>query len=162
VSGTEVWRRAHIPETSTLDELHRLIQAGLDWHNINLYRFTCADSRQGRINPDSSVQVGELCDKGITELLYEYGASWTVKIFFHSRYQAGKDEVVRFVTGAGAAPPETIPGPLRFRRIMSALESGSGHEKQEALRELGPDFIPGLFDPEKCNRNLSAVHLVGK
>ena len=162
VSGIDVWRRAFIPETCTLEELHHLIQAGLDWHNTGLFRFSHTDSGQGRNKLHNESEVGDLCNEGITELLYEYGTAWTVKIILHSQYQAGDDEIVRFVTGAGAAPPESIAGPLRFRRIMSMIENGGDIEKQDAIHELGPDFTPGLFDMDKCNRRLSLLHLAGK
>ena len=162
VSGTDVWRRAFVPESFALEELHRLIQAGMDWHNTYQYRFSHADNGRVKNKLLDNARVGELYDEGISELLYEYGTAWTVKIIFHSPYQAGKGELIRFVTGAGAAPPETIAGPLRFRRIMSALDNGTEHERREALHELGPDFIPGLFDMEKSNRNLTLIHLVGK
>ena len=162
VSGTEVWRRAFIPETFTLDELHNLIQIGLNWHNTGLYRFSHTSNDKNRNRPLNNNKISELRDVGITELLYEYGAVWTVKIIFHSSYQAGKDELVRFVTGAGAAPPENIAGPLRFRRIINILDTGGGAEKQEALQELGPDFIPGVFDIDKCNLNLNSTRLVEK
>jgi hypothetical protein len=29
-------------------------------------------------------------------------------------------------------------------------------EKQAALSEVGPDFVPGQFDREKCNRNIKS------
>jgi hypothetical protein len=162
VSGTDVWRRALVPETFTLDELHRLVQAALDWSNAALYRFSFTDSTQSITKLRYNIQIGEMCDMGITELLYEYGTVWTVKLIFHSPYEAGKDEVIRFVTGAGAAPPENIAGPLRFRRIMTVLDTGTDAERQEALRELGSGFVPGLFDIDKCNHNLVSIQLVEK
>jgi hypothetical protein len=162
VSGTDVWRRALVPDTFTLDELHRLVQAALDWTNTAPYRFNFTDGNQNINRLRYDIQIGELCDMGKNELLYEYGTAWTVKLIFHSPYEAGKDEVVRFVTGAGAAPPENIAGPLRFRRILSVLDNGSDTERQDALHELGSGFVPGLFDIEKCNRNLVSTLLVEK
>jgi hypothetical protein len=164
VSGTEVWRRVLSPETYSLRDLHRLIQASLDWRNNSPYQFSCeySDGDRNRKRLADKKSIGELCDEGISELLYEYGPSWTIKIIILSPYQGRKDEVIRCVAGAGAAPPETVPGPLRFRRILSSLESGSDAEKQAARHELGPDFVPGLFDLEKCNCGINSVCLAGK
>ena len=91
---------------------------------------------------------------------YEYGTKWNIKVIFLSPYQPGKEETIRCVAGEGAAPPEAISGPLYFRKILSILEEGSDMEKQAALRELGPDFVPGLFDMEKCNRDFYSAYPV--
>jgi hypothetical protein len=169
VSGTEVWRRALIPESCTLEELGRLIQICLNWKNGSRGRFSCENSgtsdgedRGGRKTQDDKTRIAELCDRGINEMLYEYGTKWTVRIIILSPYQSGKDEAIRCVAGAGASPPELISGPLRYRKILSALESGSDMEKQAALHELGSDFVADLFDMEKCNKNLKSLYPVRK
>jgi hypothetical protein len=158
VSGIEVWRRFLVPETLALEELHGLIQAGLGWRGKALYQFSCksADSGQERKRLLDNTALGELCDDGVRELLYEYGTKWTVKVIILSPYHPEKDEAVRCVAGSGAAPPEEVAGPLRFRRVLGLLEGGSGEEKKQAQEELGTDFIPGHFDMEKCNKILNA------
>jgi len=108
------------------------------------------------------MRIDNAGSQGITELMYEYGTKWTIKVIVMSSYQPAKGESVRYVAGAGAAPPETIDGPLRFRRILGALENGSDTEKQAALHDLGPDFVPGHFDMEKCNRNLGSIFAAEK
>jgi hypothetical protein len=95
-------------------------------------------------------------------MLYEYGAKWTVKVILLSSYKPAKDEAPRFVAGAGAAPPEAVSGPLRFRRILAALETGSAMEKQAALHELGSDFVPGLFEMNRYNQLLNSAYPVEK
>jgi hypothetical protein len=163
LSGTEVWRRAMVPGDCALDELHLLIQTCLDWKNSYRYHFS-VESPGGtdRKQLGNKTKLKELCSKGVTELLYEYGTKWSIKVIILSPYQPGKSEFIRCAAGAGAAPPEVIGGPLRFRRILSALETGSDMEKQAALHELGPDFVPGLFNMEQCNRNLNAVYSAEK
>jgi hypothetical protein len=66
------------------------------------------------------------------------------------------------VAGAGAAPPETIGGPLRFKRFITALSGNNDLERQKAQEELGKDFHPDAFDIDLCNRNLnSGVKITG-
>lgn len=157
VGGTDVWRRAQVPGNCGLEELHRLIQTSLGWKNSYPHHFSSENSGSaGRKQLDEKIKIGELGGQGITEMLYEYGTKWNLRVIVLSSYQGGKDEAMRCVAGAGAAPPETIGGPLRFRKILTALESGSDMEKQAALHELGPDFVPGLFDMEKCNHDLNS------
>ncbi|MDR1318497.1 MAG: plasmid pRiA4b ORF-3 family protein [Treponema sp.] len=158
LSGTGVWRRAIIPNSSSLEELYRLIQICLGWKDDFRCRFSCEGDEGGKSELGVKTTIAELCDKGIGEFLCEYGTSWNIRIILLSPYRPGKDETIRCVAGAGAAPPEVIGGPLRFRKILNALETGSGTEKQAALHELGPDFVPELFDMEQCNRNLNSVY----
>jgi hypothetical protein len=155
IGGTDVWRRIALPESCCLKELHRIIQAGLEWTGMLNHRFSVKlpDGTLGE-TPLDAQQIGALCAQGLTEIMYEYGTKWTVKIIILSRYEAGKDELIRCVAGAGSPPPELVEGPLRFRKILAALEKGGGIEKQTALEELGRNFDPGFFDLEQCNRNL--------
>jgi hypothetical protein len=159
VSGAEVWRRVQIDGGCTLKKLHRIIQTGLDWKDSYPNRFIAEKSgSMERKQLDEKTRIADLCRQGISEMLYEYGAKWTVKVILLSSYKPAKDEAPRFVAGAGAAPPEAVSGPLRFRRILAALETGSNMEKQAALHELGSDFVPGLFEMDRCNQLLNSAY----
>jgi hypothetical protein len=158
VSGTDVWRRAVISPDCAMEELHILIQICMDWKNNCRYRFFREGDAGEKQYLHEKIKVNDVQFQGKKELVYEYGAKWTVKIIIMSAFQPAKDEAMRCVAGDGAAPPETVAGPLRFRKILYALESGNIMEKQAALHELGNEFVPGLFDLEKCNKNLRAMH----
>jgi hypothetical protein len=157
VSGLDVWRRAMLPGDCALEELHRVIQISMDWKNSYRHRFSIEiPGSMDRKLLDDKMKITHIRNQGITDLRYEYSNKWDIKVILLSSYRPGKGETIRCVAGDGAAPPEIIGGPLRFRRIIGALEGGSDMEKQAALHELGPDFVPGLFDMEKCNRGLNA------
>jgi hypothetical protein len=160
VSGTGAWRRVLVPRSYRLEDMHRIIQASLDWKNSFPWQFSIdpPDDIPGRKILESRLHIAELLEDTIIELLYDYGTKWTVKIMLLSPYQARKGEVVRCVAGAEAAPPEDVDGPLRFRKLLHALGKGTEAEKQDAQRELGQKFIPELFDMERCNSNLKAIH----
>ncbi|MDR1099340.1 MAG: plasmid pRiA4b ORF-3 family protein [Treponema sp.] len=159
VRGVEVWRRVAVPETCRLKNLHRIIQASLDWKGSFPHRFNAEQPGEvrGKKNLDGNLRIGELSAQGIAELFYEYGSKWTVRVIILSRYEGAPGETIRCVAGAGAAPPEQIEGPLRFRKILALLEESGGAEREAARREVGPDFDPGHFDMEQCNRNLGPV-----
>jgi hypothetical protein len=157
VNGTNVWRRVLIPGNRMLVHLHRIIQICLRWKdNYRHCFYTGGPGGVDRKNLDDKMKVWEVCNKGIGELQYEYGTKWNIKVIFLSSCQPGQEESIRCVAGEGAAPPETLGGPLRFRRILSMIEGGSDMEKQAAFSETGPDFVPGQFDMEKCNRELKS------
>ena len=162
IDGTKVWRRVVVPGHRRMEDVHRIIQICFEWKDNYMHRFcSAAPGSLERNYLDDRIKIGEICNQGISELQYEYGTKWIIKVIFLSPYQPGKKEMIRCVAGEGAAPPEIIGGPLRFRRILNILEGGSDMEKQAALHEMGPDFVPGLFDMEKCNQNFCSAYPVG-
>jgi len=158
IAGTEVWRRAQIPADRRLEDLHTLIQTSLDWKDSYRHRFYAGEGAGGdRKTLDDKMRIQEACDLGCGELDYEYGNKWNVRIILLSSHRPDSDETIRCVAGEGASPPEIIGGPLRFRRLLGALASGSDMEKQAALHELGSDFVPGLFNIEECNKKIHSL-----
>jgi len=162
ITGLDIWRRAIISHECTLTELHRLIQIGMNWEGTLQFSFYCETSDGSRQHLNDSLKLGDVDFHGKRELIYEYGPKWNVKVIIMSSYQPAKDEVTRFVAGNGAAPPEIIGGPRRFSRILASLESGGNVERQSAMRELGPNFIPGVFELDKANKKLRAAYTSGE
>ncbi|MDR3333991.1 MAG: plasmid pRiA4b ORF-3 family protein [Treponema sp.] len=157
ISGINVWRRIIIPETYRLSDLHRAIQGAFEWQGRYEYRFTVhTDNHPAAPDTglDLNLSVHELSTQGTTEIFYNYGAKWTVTIMLLSQSDAHRKKSLHCVAGAGAAPPEDIDGPLRFRKYLTTLTRGSLAERQGALRILGQDFDPEFFDIEACNRSL--------
>ena len=161
IGGLDVWRRILIGENSTLLDLHYVIQKVYGWQNSEVFKFS---SEKGRLEktpfsdePDLETRIEDLVAANINELLYEYGAKWNVRIMILSRHETPGNRPVRCVAGAGASPPEFVEGPVRFKRLVSSLESGSDIERQGARQKLGPDFFPDDFDLEACNRILSSA-----
>ncbi|MDR3114530.1 MAG: plasmid pRiA4b ORF-3 family protein [Treponema sp.] len=178
IGGTDVWRRIVIPETYRLEDLHRILQTVFGWKALYGFRFLSPDipayqtasplltlyggTKAGRNKQplqeepglDLAMTVEDLSAQGITEFSYEYGTLWNVKIIILSRLDIDSKEPIRCIAGAGAAPPESIDGPIRFRKYVSILEKGSFTEQQKALHELGQDFDPETFDMDACNQRL--------
>jgi len=162
INETNVWRRVLVSGKQRLEDLHRIIQICFEWKDSYRHRFyTAAPGGLDRNNFDDKIKIWEVCSQGASELQYEYGNKWNIKVLFLSPYQPGKEEMIRCVAGEEAAPPEMVGGPARFRKILAILGEGSDMEKQAALRELGPNFVPGLFDMEKCNRDFYSAYSVG-
>jgi len=156
ISGVDVWRRAIISHECTMEELHKLIQAGMDWKGTLRFRFYIELSDGAKEYLHNKIQLGDVDFRGKKEIIYEYGSRWNVKIIIMSSYQGGKDEVCRFVAGEGASPPEHTDGPRHFRKLFAVYETGSAAQKQTTQTELGADFI-GRFDMEKANHNLRLI-----
>ena len=163
ISGIDIWRRLIVPEQCTLGELHSIIQKIFGWRNSLSFRFYAEkQAADGSGNSaentlDQNVRIQALEELNINELLYEYGTFWIVRIIVLSRYESPGKKPVRCVAGAGVSPPEFISGPVKFRKLFSALEFGNDMERLGAQQELGPEFIPGEFDMDACNRSLNTV-----
>jgi hypothetical protein len=160
IGGTDVWRRITMPEDFRLAELHAVIQGAFNWTNQLAYRFSIDKPAQGLEKAgalEKAMVIGELNGEGINEIIYEYGPHWTVKVILLPRYDGGDNETLRCVAGEGAAPPEMMEGPLRFRKHVAALDWGTDTERQAARQELGPGFRPEHFDIGACNKTLGLV-----
>jgi len=154
ITGLDVWRRAIISHDCSLEELHKLIQIGMNWKGALRFRFCCETPSGGKDYLHDKLKISDIDFRGKKELIYEYGSKWTVNIIIMSSYQPAKDDVMRFVAGEGAAPPEQVEGPRHFRRLIVSLESGGNTERQTATHELGSEYVPDVFDLDKMNRNL--------
>jgi hypothetical protein len=150
IGGTDVWRRLMLSEDSDLNELHRIIQNCFEWNNSWIYQF------RGEEVLDNSVTIKELAEHGQMVFFYEYGTKWTVRIMLLTRYEITEKKRIRCITGAAAAPPENIGGPLRYKRLISALYGRNDFERLSAERVLGSGFNPDGFDMNACNRNLNS------
>jgi hypothetical protein len=156
IGGTDVWRRVTAPEDFQLTDLHTIIRSVFNWTGRFSHRFNIDKPLRNGVQ-EKTVTIGELGGEGVGEMTYEYGANWTVKVIILPRYDGGEGETLRCVAGEGAAPPERLEGPLRFRKSISALEWGTDQERQTAREELGPDFKPDRFDIDNCNKALNAA-----
>jgi hypothetical protein len=161
LGGTDVWRRVTLPESCRLRDLQTIIRVMFGWSGSFPGVFSLEGEGAQSADPDPEMMLEELSLKGGSSLVYEYGSQWIVKILFLSRHEKEAEESIRCIAGAGAAPPEQVGGPLKFRRFAGALEKGEGPELKMAREELGEDFDPKAFDAEACNRILaeSAFHI---
>jgi hypothetical protein len=154
INGLDVWRRAVISHDYTIGELHNLIQAGMGWKNVLRYQIYYEDKNNEKQYLHEEMKIKNIGFRGRKEIVYEYGPNWIIKIMIISLFQPAKDEEVRFVAGDGTAPPETITGPLRFRKMLAILEMGNEKDRKTVLQELGSDYSQNLFDIVTCNNNL--------
>jgi hypothetical protein len=163
IGGTEVWRRLVIPPRITLGELHRLIQALFNWKELYPHGFIidCPQKSGGGSGVSNEIKesssLASLVAAGASEFIYEYGSRWTVKIIILSVYNAREGERIHCIMGENAAPLETIEGPLRFRRFISALDSPNAIERENAKEHLGRDFDCHVFNIDQCNERIKNI-----
>jgi hypothetical protein len=174
IGGTDVWRRIVLPETATLEEAHGILQILFGWKGKSRFRFL-SDSASGKTKPEGAIprfvskknippkpdkelnlqmQLADLGQNGVIGLSYEYGTKWTIKLILLARIDLDKQDPIRCIAGEGSPPPESVEGPIRFRRYVDMLENGTITERQQAQEALGGAFDPEAFDLYACNHSL--------
>lgn len=175
----EIWRRLLVPETITVPELHRVLQAAFGWENRHLYGIRCVD-RMGQprviVGPDdaaeemgtepaSGVVLFELLDAQAThpvvfEYEYDFGDAWThlVQVMGPAVLPAGS---LRCTAGANRGPVEDSGGAHGYARVIEALADPSDVDHQDLADwyafATGADagtFAPYAFDADALNGRL--------
>jgi hypothetical protein len=166
IGGTEIWRRFLVPSWATLGDIHEIIRIIFGWSGNSRCRFLEDDLKRDTAYSLPAKDLGpgrvleELNVSGLVELICEYGSIWNVRLLFLFRQEAPPSGKLICTEGEGASPPESINGPIRFRRLVQDL--GKEGEKSLARASLGENFDPAVFDLASCNEQLSKLDLSQK
>ncbi len=161
-----VWRRIEVASTSTLAQLHGILQAAMGWTNSHLHEFVAGGKRYGRPDPEDAgdapiderkVRLEALLTRAGQKLayVYDFGDGWEHTIEVESIARQAPERACPAVTaGAGACPPEDVGGPEGYRECLEAL-ADPRHERHAEMREwIGGEFDPAAFDLRAVNRKL--------
>jgi hypothetical protein len=115
-----VWRRLRLPATTTLEELHEVIQVAFDWANGHLHLFTAggrqfSDLRFGLedCTDESRPRLARLMPEvgGTMAYVYDLGADWQHRIDVERIIETDPPDMsVVCVGGKGDAPVEDSDG----------------------------------------------------
>lgn len=167
-----VWRRLKVPSTTSLAELHRIIQVAMGWDDCHLHQFEV----NGVHYADLEHLLEDITDEARRTLArmqpgdqiaywYDFGDDWWHDIVVESVDRPDPAlSYPRCVTGRRAAPPEDSGGPWGFAELMSALtdDQHPAHEMyrrwMDQIGEIGYD--PARFDIDEINEALSRLSAV--
>jgi Plasmid pRiA4b ORF-3-like protein len=157
-----VWRRLQVPSTTSLAELHHVIQAAMGWYDCHLHQFEA----NGREYADPAHMIEATSDEARCTLArmragdrftywYDFGDDWWHDIVVESVDRADPALTYpRCVTGRRACPPEDCGGPGGFNELVRALGDDK-HPEHEAYREwIEIGYDPACFDLDKINNAL--------
>jgi Plasmid pRiA4b ORF-3-like protein len=132
-----VWRRVQVSGSTTLRELHGVIQVAMGWEGIHLYQFSLRATRFGSAELSASspdVTLAALRLRQRARFLYEYDLNipWRHGVRIEEILAAQPNMAYPVCAGGnGACPPEDCHDPAAFM-------SGSVHAVSwEALEDLG-------------------------
>jgi hypothetical protein len=130
-----VVRVIDVPATSTLAELHDLMQVAIGWTNSHLHQFVAGEIRYGVPSEDSwDDEERDEATAGLKDLpdtfvyLYDFGDGWEHEV----EVLGSGDEQPGCRYGQGACPPEDCGGPGGYERLLAVLADPK-HEDHERL-----------------------------
>jgi hypothetical protein len=170
LGGTDIWRRLEVPADTKLSDLARILHIVFNWPVIPKSREALSQIHTNFVSnyivipgivDDNKVinnkhSVGLLRKKGLNEFFYEHGQYWVVRVLSFSKQEA-QDIAVRCIAGEGKAPPFSIEGPLRFRRLLGSIAGGNREDREAAQAILGKDFDGNDFDIGQINKELCVI-----
>jgi len=161
-----VWRRVLIDGSSTLDEVHEVIQAAFGWWNYHLHEFEADGIRYGVPDLDHDwglptryedlTRLDAIATSEGTRIdyTYDFGDGWSHKIVVEKILPAAGLTVPACIGGKRACPPEDCGGPWGYQELLAILADPTHEEHRERSDWLGAPFDPEAFDPSDFEHNL--------
>jgi hypothetical protein len=152
-----VWRRVLVPEDTTLDQVHSILQAAFGWWDSHLHEFEIHGVRYGIDDGEDGgepprderrARLGKLVEAGASFLyVYDFGDNWRHKVVVEKILLAEAGARYPACTGGRrACPPEDCGGPWGYESFLEAIRD-PGHEEHESMLE----WVGGTFDPTAFN-----------
>jgi hypothetical protein len=160
-SKPPIWRRLEVASSTTLDELHTVIQAAFGWENYHLHVFETADGRQyGDPDPELDfrseygVRLTRVAPVGAKlRYTYDFGDDWEHVVEVEKSLPAEPAAAYpRCVGGRRAAPPEDCGGIWGYQDLLERRAAAADEDEESMLPE---DFDPAAFDPNEIDALLA-------
>jgi Plasmid pRiA4b ORF-3-like protein len=172
-SRPPIWRRLEVPSSSTLLQLHDVIQDAFGWGNYHMWAFETGAEQYGVPDPDleirnaASKRLGQVAPRAGDKLgyTYDFGDDWEHDIVVEG-VAAAKPGVAypRCLTGRRAGPPEDCGGIWGYAKLLEILADPAHEDHKEHLEWLGltsaDEFDPAAFDLDEINSALSPLATV--
>lgn len=140
-----IWRRVLVPASTTLRELHGILQVAMGWEGIHLFLFDVYAVRYGSFelhaaNPDVSLQEFGLRANERFSYIYDMGDHWVHEIRIEAINPPSKKSYPICVAGSGACPPEDCGG------VHGYQERRDEADGYDAWRDMGimTDFLEDI------------------
>ena len=172
-SKPPIWRRVLVPASSTLTQLHSVIQEAMGWWDCHLHGFRIGDERytipepgggfmgmdQGEIDERKVRLHHVLGAKGATAIYdYDFGDDWEHQVTVEkiSMPESGVAYPV-CVAGKRRCPPEDCGGVYGYYDLLAALKDPAHERHQELTEWIGSVPDPEAFLLEEANERLTSL-----
>ncbi|WP_298208057.1 plasmid pRiA4b ORF-3 family protein [Ferrimicrobium sp.] len=171
ILGTQppVWRRLLVADSTTLPDLHRILQNAFGWEDCHLHAFTIEGLRFGTDieddtppdNDESRAHLRQIAKEGtLVRYLYDFGDSWEHDILVEKITDRVAGIAYPVCTdGDRACPPEDCGGVWGFGELLEIILDPLHAERDAMLEWVGEDYNPTAFDKDEVNRQLRRLPL---
>ncbi|MGF1601491.1 MAG: plasmid pRiA4b ORF-3 family protein, partial [Thermosynechococcaceae cyanobacterium] len=153
----KVWRRIQVSETTTLAQLHSVIQAAMGWEGFHLHKFSISEDEE-----DETLTLAELCVDELFSFtyLYDFGDMWQHEIEVEKRIESESEKTYPVcLAGKQACPPEDCGGDWGYAHLLKVLKNPRHPEHRDRKEWVGSGFDPKAFDRQEVNRTLRELEL---
>lgn len=158
-----IWRRFQVPDSTTLHDLHLILQTIMGWTNSHLYQFIIGDKYYLEPHPSNYYEDIEMESSRITRLSeiaqtrfnyeYDFGDSWQHELVVESVEPGDNPPIC--LEGERACPPEDCGGVWGYEDLLKILQDPEHEEYDFRKGWAGEDFDPEAFDIDEVNRLLA-------
>jgi len=170
-SKPPIWRRILVADTTTLSQLHDILQIVMGWTNSHLHHFIVNDEFFGDpaddefgdmgIRDETRFKLNQLVSREGFRFRYEYdfGDSWLHDLVVEKILPPEKGAHYPVcIAGKRACPPEDVGGVWGYDDFLKTISNPKHPERKEMLEWIGGDFDTEHFDLEQVNKVLRQPH----
>jgi len=167
-----IWRRLLVPSGFTLEDLHAVVRAAMDWDDSHLHEFRIGKKRFGKSHPsDRLIGMDPIGNERTAHLFmvlgkvgakavytYDFGDGWEHVIVVEKVLPREAGDVYPVcVDGKLHGPPDDCGGIPGYYRLFEALRDPHHPEYKELLDWVGGEFNPEAFSVAEVNRRLAPI-----
>lgn len=165
-----IWRCFTIPGSVSLYQLHRAIQAVMDWTGGHLYAVEVDDESYGDPDPElnmrnaKTARLMDVVERGKEfTYVYDFGDDWRHKVRVEETHLLQPEEIVpQCLRGKRACPPEDVGGVWGYEEFLTAMADPNHLEHDEMVEWIGGNWDSEAFDRDACEERLRSVARIGR
>ena len=161
-----IWRRVQVKSSTTLSQLHLIIQAAMGWYNCHLHQFSIQGIDYGKPDPDygldicdeKQVQLNQVIEQEKSKFFYTYdfGDGWEHEILVEKVLpRESKVSYPVCLKGKRACPPEDCGGAWGYPEFLEEIQNPQHSEHESFLEWIGGKFDSEICDIQEINQRLS-------
>ena len=161
-----IWRTLQVLSSTTLRQLHFIVQGSMGWYNSHLHQFLIDGIEYGEPAPEYDFDVTDEAkvklskvvggEKAKFSYIYDFGDSWEHTILVEKILP--RDPKILYpicIKGKRACPPEDCGGPWGYVEFLEAIQNPSHPDHDDMLEWIDGAFDPEEFDLDEVNQRLA-------
>ncbi|BHH82076.1 plasmid pRiA4b ORF-3 family protein [Desulforhopalus sp. 52FAK] len=167
-----IWRRIQIPGTSTLADLHEVIQKSMGWSDSHQHQFIVGKISYEPTIKTNAPRVSKRFDEDKYQLhtleegmrflfsyIYDAGEGWEHEIHLEEVVPPSTPlQAPLVLAGERACPPEDVGDIHEYHHLITAFEDPNNKDYHRLYEITGrPDFDPAVFDLEQAKNRVTSL-----